>query len=109
MKRNIKTLSMLFALLIALTSCGGGGAKVAKSLQKVVSSKSVGKAAGKAAKGVGRSADDVARHFKTTKVTCTTCAGLKQVDFVDEYGNYQYTGICPDCDGEGTVTKYEFK
>lgn len=105
MKRNIKILSMLFALLIALTSCGGGGAKVAKSLQKVVSSK----AAGKAVKGVGRYGDDVARHIKTTEVTCSTCAGLKQVDLVDEYGNYQYTGDCPDCDGEGTVTKYEFK
>lgn len=100
---------MLFALLFAFTSCGGSGAKVAKSLQKVVSSKAVGKVAGKAAKGVGRYGDDVARHIKTTKVTCSTCAGLKQVDFVDEYGNYQYTGECPDCNGEGTVTKYEFK
>lgn len=105
MLRNIKILSMLFALLIVLTSCGGGGAKVAKSLQKVVSSK----AASKTVKGIGRNADDVLRHVSTKTVTCSTCAGLKQVDFVDEYGNYQYTGDCPDCDGEGTVTKYEFK
>lgn len=96
---------MLFALLIALTSCGGSGAKVAKSLQKVVSSKSVGNAA----KGIGRNADDVARHIKTTKVTCSTCAGLKQVDFIDDDGNYLYTDECPECDGEGTVTKYKFK
>lgn len=100
---------MLSALLIAFTSCGGSGAKVARSLQKIVSSKSAGKAAGKAAKGVGRYGDDVARHIKTTKVTCSTCAGLKQVDFIDDDGYYLYTGECPDCDGEGTVTKYEFK
>lgn len=108
MKRftNIAALIVtILAIGFTVTSCGGGGAKVVKSLQKVVSSK----AAGKAAKGVGRYGDDVARHIKTTKVTCSTCAGLKQVDFVDEYGNYQYTGDCPDCDGEGTVTKYEFK
>lgn len=105
MKRNIKILSMLFALLIALTSCGGSGAKVAKSLQKVVSSK----ATGKAVKGIGRNADDVLRHVSTKTVTCSTCAGLKQVDFINDDGNYLYTGECPDCDGKGTVTKYEFK
>ncbi len=105
MKRDIKKLVLLIAVLMPLTSCGGSGAKVAKSLQKVVSSKSTSKVA----KGIGRYGDDVARHIKTSKVTCTTCAGLKQVDFIDDDGNYLYTGDCPDCGGEGTVTKYEFK
>lgn len=96
----------LIAIAICVSSCGGGGAKAAKAaLQQVVKSKG----ATKAVKGIGRHADDVVRHVSTTKVTCATCGGLCQVDFVDEYGNYEGTGPCPDCDGAGTVTEYEFK
>jgi len=108
MKRftNIAALIVtILAIGFTVTSCGGGGAKVAKSLQKVVSSK----AAGKTVKGIGRCGDDVLRHVSTKTVTCSTCAGLKQVDFIDDDGTYLYTGECPDCDGKGTVTKYEFK
>lgn len=104
MKRFITIIFTLLVVLLPLTSCGGGGAKAVKALQKVVKSDG----AKKAAKAIGRSGDDVARHISTKTVTCTTCAGLKQVEFVDDYGNYLYTDACPDCDGKGTVTKYEF-
>lgn len=99
MKRNVTILTMLCALLITQTSCGGSCSTAAKSLKKVVSSKT----AGKVIKGFGRNADDVVRHVSSKTVTCTTCDGLKQVEYVDEYGNYLYTGDCPDCDGKGTV------
>ncbi len=104
MKRKLVLLSTLLTLVVALYSCGGGGAKAARALQKVVTNKS----AGKAVKGILRNSDDVIRHTSIKTVTCTTCAGLKEVDFVDENGNYVYTGTCPECDGKVTVTKYEF-
>jgi hypothetical protein len=103
---KLTPLMLVVALALSLAACGGGGAKTAaKVLQKVVN----GKTASKAAKAVGKYGDDVARHVGTTTVTCTTCAGMKQVDFIDEDGNYLYTGDCPDCDGTGKVTKYGLK
>lgn len=126
-RRFVNLLSIPVLVLVAqvpLTSCGGGGAKAVKSLQKVVSKS--GKAANKGAKGIGKAAkysDDVVRAvgkhnessssttatLKTVTITCSSCAGYGQVNFVDEYGNYAYTGTCPDCEGEGTITKYEYK
>lgn len=105
MKRLIALIFTLLVMLLPLTSCGGVGAKAVKALQKGVKSDFTKKAT----KTIGRSGDDFARHISTKTVTCTTCAGLKQVDFVDDCGNYLYTADCPECDGKGTVTKYEFK
>lgn len=107
--RKLINIFSVFALAIIvqmpLTSCGGSGAKAAKALQKVVKSKAV-KSVGKT---IGKSGDDIARHISKTTVTCSTCGGHGQVDFVDDDYNYLYTDDCPDCDGKGTVTKYEFK
>lgn len=105
MRRFFYILACALALVASTTSCGGGSAKAVKVLQKVVKSNG----AKKAAQTIGRSGDDVARHISSKTVTCTTCAGYGQVEFVDDYDNYLYTGDCPDCDGKGTVTKYEFK
>lgn len=105
MKQKLIPLMLVVASALSLMACGGGGAKALKALQKVAKSKAVGKAA----KTVGRYGDDVARHIGKTTVTCSTCAGFKKVDFVDDDGNYLYTGDCPDCDGTGKVTKYKLK
>lgn len=127
MNRHMRIINILTFLALALiaqvslTSCGGGGAKAVKSLQKVISKS--GKAANKGSKGIGNAAkysDDVVRAvdkykesspttttLKTVTVTCSSCAGYGQVNFVDEYGNYAYTGTCPYCDGEGKITTYE--
>lgn len=105
MRRFIYILASALALTLYTTSCGGGGVKAVKALQKVVKSNS----AKKAVQTIGRSGDDVARHISSKTVTCTTCEGYGQVEFVDDYDNYLYTGDCPDCDGKGTIPKYEFK
>lgn len=107
-RKLIGILSVIVLLLLVqvpITSCGGAGAKAAKALQKVVKSKAV-KSAGKT---IGKSGDDIVRHISKTSVTCTTCGGHGQVDFVDDDYNYLYTDACPDCEGKGTVTKFEFK
>lgn len=102
MRRFIYILASALALTLYTTSCGGGGVKAPRALQKVVKSNG----AKKAAQTIGLSEDDVVRHISTKAVTCTTYAGLKQVEFVDDYGYYLYTDDSPECDGEGTVTKY---
>lgn len=105
MRRFIYILASALVLVFSTTSCGGGGAKAVKALQKVVKSNGTKKTV----QTISRSGDDVARHISSKTVTCTTCAGYGQVEFVDDYDNYLYTGDCPDCDGKGTVTTYEFK
>jgi DnaJ-class molecular chaperone len=103
---KLLSLMLVMALALSLAACSSGGAKTAtKVLQKVVKSKTTSKVV----KCVGKYSDDVARHISTTTETCSTCAGLKQVDFVNEDGNYLYTINCPDCDGTGKVTKYGLK
>lgn len=97
---------------LTLSSCRGKAATKTIEVIEKAASKS-----GKAAKNVGRYGDDVIRaadkmkssNSTTTAVTvqCSACAGYGKVNFVDEYGNYDHTGTCPECNGEGTVTKYE--
>lgn len=101
---------------VSLTSCRGKAASKTIEVIEKAASKS-----GKAAKKVGKYGDDVYRAvdeynsssssttstLKAVTYQCAFCAGHGQVNFVDEYGNYAYTGTCPDCDGEGTITKYE--
>lgn len=102
---------------VSLTSCRGKAASKTLEVIEKAASKS-----GKAAKNVGKYGDDVYRAvdkynssssttstLKAVTYQCASCAGNGQVNFVDEYGNYVYTGTCPDCDGEGTITKYEYE
>lgn len=105
MKRSLNLFAIIIVLVLPMTSCGGGGAKAVKALQKVCKSSGMKKTG----QTIVKHGDDVARHISSKTVTCTTCAGLKQVDYVDDYGKYLYTGDCPECDGKGTITKYEFK
>lgn len=105
-------------LQVSLPSCRGKAASKTIEVIEKAASKS-----GKAAKKVGKYGDDVYRavdeynssSYSTTSTLnavtyqCASCAGHGQVNFVDEYGNYVYTGTCPDCNGEGTITKYEYE
>lgn len=102
--------------ILTLSSCRGKAATKTIEVIEKVASKS-----GKAAKKVGKYGDDVYRAvdkynsssssttstLKAVTYQCASCVGHGQVNFVDEYGNYAYTGTCPDCNGEGTITKYE--
>lgn len=127
MKRFTYILSLLLLVLATqatLTSCRGKAASKTIEVIEKAASKS-GKAASMGAKKGGNAlkyGDDVYRAvdkynessssttsstLKAVTTTCSSCAGYGQVNFVDEYGNYAYTGTCPDCDGEGTITKYE--
>ena len=100
---------------VSLTSCRGKAASKAIEVIEKAASKS-----GKATKNVGKYGDDVYRAvhkynssssttstLKAVTYQCASCAGRGKVNFVDEYGNYVYTGTCPDCDGEGIIIKYE--
>lgn len=104
---------------LTLSSCRGKAATKTIEVIEKAASKS-----GKAVKKVGKYGDDVYRAvdeynssssssttstLKAVTYQCASCAGHGQVNFVDEYGNYAYTGTCPDCDGEGTITKYEYE
>lgn len=116
MKRFITYMVLLLAVPVALTSCRGKAATKTIEVIEKAASKS-----GKAAKNVGKYGDDVYRAvdkynnsnstttstLKAVTYQCSSCAGYGQVNFVDEYGNYSHTGTCPDCNGTGTVTRYE--
>lgn len=122
MKRFTYILALLllaFATQATLTSCRGKAATKTIEVIEKTASKS-----GKAASKVGKYGDDVYRAvekynessssatsstLKAVTTTCSSCAGYGQVNFVDEYGNYAYTGTCPDCSGEGTITHYEYE
>ncbi len=122
MKKFTYILSLLllaFATQATLTSCRGKAAT--KTIEVIEKAASKG---GKAASKVGKYGDDVYRAvekynessssttsstLKAVTTTCSSCAGYGQVNFVDEYGNYAYTGTCPDCSGEGTITHYEYE
>lgn len=60
MKRLIALIFTLLVMLLPLTSCGGGGTKVVKALQKVVKSDFTKKAT----KTIGRSGDDFGLNCK---------------------------------------------
>lgn len=106
------TVGLVGSAHLTLISCRGKAATKTIEVIEKAASKS-----GKAAKNVGRYGDDVIRaadkmkssNSSTTAITvqCSACAGYGQVNFVDEYGNYDHTGTCPECNGEGTITKYE--
>lgn len=112
-------LLLAFATQATLTSCRGKAATKTIEVIEKAASKS-----GKTVQKVGKYGDDVYRAvekynesssstasstLKAVTTTCSSCAGYGQVNFVDEYGNYTYTGTCPDCDGEGTITHYEYE
>lgn len=121
MKRLAKILLILVSITmgtVSFTSCRGKAASKTIEVIEKAASKS-----GKAAKKVGKYGDDVYRavdkynsenatttsSLKAVTYQCSTCAGYGQVNIVDDYGNYSHTGTCPDCDGEGTITKYEYE
>lgn len=102
---------------VSLTSCRGKAAsKTIEAIEKAASKG--GKKAGKVLKygdDVYRAVDKHNSSPSSTTPTktaatyqCPSCAGYGKVNFVDEYGNYAYTGICPDCNGEGTITKFDY-
>lgn len=120
MKRFLYIFAVAGLVLLSqasLTSCRGKAASKTIEVIEKAASKS-----GKAAKKVGKYGDDVYRAvdeynsssssttstLKAVTYQCSSCAGHGQVNFFDEYGNYAYTGTCPDCDGEGTIIKYEY-
>lgn len=98
---------------LSLASCRGKSA--AKAVEFIESAANKGR---KAAGGLSKHGDDVIRAIGTSNSSssklkpvtyqCPTCAGNGEVNFYDQYGNYVYTGTCPDCNGEGTIIKYEY-
>lgn len=122
MKRFTYILSLLLLVLATqatLTSCRGKAASKTIEVIEKAASKS-----GKAAQKVGKYGDDVYRAvekynessssttsstLKAVTTTCSSCAGYGQVNFVDEYGNYAYTGTCPDCNGTGSQSHYVYE
>lgn len=129
MKRFAYILAMVGLALVTqvwLTSCRGKAASKTIEVIEKAASKS-GKVATKGGKKAGNAlkyGDDVYRAvdkynesststtsstLKAVTTTCSSCSGYGQVNFVDEYGNYAYTGTCPDCSGEGIITHYEYQ